>query len=222
MELVDQRKIASLESKGDSSDYIRSFILRELSRLSLSPKKIIDIGCGKGDLLEEILHLFPTAELFASDITNFGLNPKFQFIELDLNLKFSNKLGGFDLITSIEVIEHLENPRHFIRELSTLLNPHGVIVLSTPNIESITSLLSLIFKGYHSAFGGKAYPAHITSISTYEMRNIVNENNLLKLEKIFYIPNGRVPGTSVHYKDFLPFLRGKRFSDNYYVIIRRI
>ena len=41
---------------------------------------------------------------------------------------------SFDVVTATEVIEHLENPRLFLRDINRVLKPGGLCVLSTPNI----------------------------------------------------------------------------------------
>lgn len=42
-------------------------------------------------------------------------------------------LGQFDLVTSMEVIEHVTDPAAFVAELTAHLKPEGLMILSTPN-----------------------------------------------------------------------------------------
>lgn len=225
--LKQQRMNASLHSKGESSNHIHLGIIKMLEMLpSLkveSKLSIADIGCGTGILLHRMHQKFPQAELTGMDLTYFIEEKKswLHFEKCDLNTQFGSKDMQFDLVTSSEVIEHLENPRHFLRECLQLLKPEGYLVLSTPNIESYTSVLSFIFRGYHSAFGPKNYPAHITALSLYDLSNMVNETETAKLVNHYYIPNGRVPKMRVLWKSILPFAQGKRFSDNFVVVIQK-
>jgi len=53
----------------------------------------------------------------------------------DLNQDFSH-LGKYDLIIALEIIEHLENQFHFIREIKKSLTSTGYLILSSPNAES--------------------------------------------------------------------------------------
>ena len=54
------------------------------------------------------------------------------------------KLGGqFDLVTSMEVIEHVADPELFIRALAARLAPGGLMVLSTPNKTALSRLLMI-------------------------------------------------------------------------------
>ena len=143
---------------------------------------------------------------------------------LELKVDLNNKLEvteKFDLITCTEVIEHLENPRLFLREIEKITAHGGKIIMTTPNPYSFLSLLSYTIKGYHSSFGPKDYPAHISPLSPYQLTNMISEIHGLSIEKLSYIPNGRIPGTGIRYTKLLPFLTGKRFSDNYCCVIRK-
>lgn len=59
----------------------------------------------------------------------------------------------FDLVVTIEGIEHLENPSGFLRECARLVRPGGFIVLSTPNVDSIRSRTWAFLRGYPRFFG---------------------------------------------------------------------
>ncbi len=68
------------------------------------------------------------------------------FIPFDLNEDFS-KLGKFDAIIALEIIEHIENQFHFIRCIKKLLSDKGILFLSTPNVESTFSRAKFYFFG---------------------------------------------------------------------------
>ena len=53
----------------------------------------------------------------------------------------------FDLVTSLEGIEHVENQFHLLRELSRVLKPGGYLILSTPNICSLEERLNFLVRG---------------------------------------------------------------------------
>jgi 2-polyprenyl-3-methyl-5-hydroxy-6-metoxy-1,4-benzoquinol methylase len=90
-------------------------------------------------------------------ITSLDFRPDFfratgtTFIERDLNQDF-NDLGTFDLIIAIELIEHLENPAHFLRNASSCLSEHGKLIVTTPNIESGPSRAAFLMQGTLSFF----------------------------------------------------------------------
>ncbi|HWJ37756.1 MAG TPA: methyltransferase domain-containing protein, partial [Sphingomicrobium sp.] len=51
--------------------------------------------------------------------------------------------GQFDLITCMEVIEHVADPSTFVAELARLLAPGGLLILSTPNATGWSKLLMI-------------------------------------------------------------------------------
>jgi 2-polyprenyl-6-hydroxyphenyl methylase/3-demethylubiquinone-9 3-methyltransferase len=51
--------------------------------------------------------------------------------------------GSFDLVTSMEVIEHVTDPRAFVAGLAKLLAAEGLLVLSTPNRTSRSRLMMI-------------------------------------------------------------------------------
>jgi 2-polyprenyl-3-methyl-5-hydroxy-6-metoxy-1,4-benzoquinol methylase len=62
---------------------------------------------------------------------------------LDWNVAVAIPAGSFDGAIAAEVIEHLENPRQVAREWFRSLKRGGTLILSTPNNESIRSLMAL-------------------------------------------------------------------------------
>ena len=68
---------------------------------------------------------------------------------------------------SVETIEHLENPRAFVRELVRITQPGGWIVVTTPNQRSLVSLGALLLKGHFSAFGATQLPGASNGTARY-------------------------------------------------------
>ncbi|MBL9090523.1 MAG: class I SAM-dependent methyltransferase [Planctomycetaceae bacterium] len=204
---------AMQESLGKSSPYLYDKAF-ELSRLSNTHIKILDAGCGGGDFLN-FLHGKGFSRITGCDGFSFGSHA-FPFHQMNLNEPWSLP-EKYDFIFALEVIEHLENPRTFFRELHRCLNPGGTILVSTPNNESITSIISFILKGHFSAFVGRCYPAHITPVVTMDAVRIADEVGFKKIE-VFFSNQGRFPGTNLHWQKLLgPFCRGRRFSDNFFL-----
>ena len=225
MEKSEQKHYALEQAAGSSENEIYLSVLDKIKAHNMldSAKSLLDIGCGKGHFLKILNSNFKGKDLTGSDLFDYSSELSFdtKWVKQDLNLKPSENFQKYEIVTAIEVIEHLENPRKFIREFSQLLTPGGFFVITTPNLESFTSLISFFLRGYHSAFGDRSYPAHITAVSARDINLMVNENNGLKVIEQYFIPNGRVPGNVIKWKSFFPFLQGKRFSDNYITIIQK-
>jgi 2-polyprenyl-3-methyl-5-hydroxy-6-metoxy-1,4-benzoquinol methylase len=221
--LTENRKQASIQSKGLSGQEIYEEVISQVSKINLRDN-VLDVGCGTGILLNEIHKVSPESSLTGADLTDFsgGSSKSYIFHECDLNNQFHEGMDQFDIVTSIEVIEHLENPRQYIRSLAKTVKSGGRLLISTPNLDSWTSIISFVLRGYHSAFGPRDYPAHITALSEYELLQIAAEVEGISLTETVYIENGRVPGTSFLWRNVLPFLKGKRYSDNYLCIFKKI
>ncbi|CAB4244472.1 2-polyprenyl-3-methyl-5-hydroxy-6-metoxy-1, 4-benzoquinol methylase [Methylacidimicrobium sp. AP8] len=76
-----------------------------------------------------------------------GIHPAIRRERADLNgvLPFPDRF--FDLVVSLEGIEHLENPFQFLRELSRICRPGGYLLLSTPNICNLEERLNFLVRG---------------------------------------------------------------------------
>ena len=132
--------------------YIRDWIdqhwaLDEHSRRPLAGKTALDVGCGAGLLAE------PLARLGAK-VT--AIDPAAELIEaarehaagqgLDIDYRVSaieNLEGTFDLITSMEVIEHTADPQQFLNDLAKRLARNGLLMLSTPNATAWSKLITI-------------------------------------------------------------------------------
>jgi 2-polyprenyl-3-methyl-5-hydroxy-6-metoxy-1,4-benzoquinol methylase len=126
-----------------------------------------------------------------------------------------------DVVVSVETIEHLENPRAFIRELVRLVKPGGWILITTPNQLSLLSLLTLLFKKRFSAFQDIHYPAHLTALLEIDLLRIGSECGLGELN-IAYSHQGRLVLTPWHYPAFLARLFPQALSDNLMLIGRKL
>lgn len=113
--------------------------------------KILELGCHKGHLLNE---LFQNGykNLDAIDIKDLreyeNLKKYTKFFELDLNKKllpFQN--NSFDLLYSLQVLEHLENPHFFARECRRVLKPGGKLIISMPHGHNLASKIRFLLKG---------------------------------------------------------------------------
>ena len=120
----------------------------ECSRTPLAGKTALDVGCGAGLLAE------PLARLGAS-VTGIDAS-----LELIAVAKEHGRAGGleidyragelqelkarFDLVTCMEVIEHVADPAAFVCTLADRLAPDGLLIISTPNATGWSKLLMII------------------------------------------------------------------------------
>ena len=119
----------------------------EHGRRPLEGKSALDVGCGAGLLAE------PLARLGAA-VTAIDAAPELiavardharaQGLEIDYRAAAVEEIEGtFDLVTSLEVIEHVADPQAFIASLARRLAPGGLMILSTPNRTAWSKLLTI-------------------------------------------------------------------------------
>ena len=132
--------------------YIRDMIDQhwqcdEHVRTPLEGKTALDVGCGAGLLAEPLARL--GARVAAIDaapelIAVARDHAAAMGLEIDYRACAVEKLEGrFDLITCMEVIEHVADPAAFVRALARCLAPGGLLILSTPNATGWSKLLMI-------------------------------------------------------------------------------
>ena len=118
----------------------------ERSLKPLAGKTALDVGCGAGLLCEPLARMGGTVTgvdaapeniaAAAAHAAQSGLKIDYREGEL-----WAQKLGRFDLVTSMEVIEHVTDPAAFVAELVAHLKPDGLLIMSTPNRTAVSKLL---------------------------------------------------------------------------------
>jgi 2-polyprenyl-6-hydroxyphenyl methylase / 3-demethylubiquinone-9 3-methyltransferase len=119
--------------------------LDEHDRKPLAGKSAADVGCGAGLLCEPLARL--GAEMVGIDaapenIAAARVHAEGQGLAIDYRTGSIDVLGPepFDLITSLEVVEHVADPAVFVRGLANALAPGGLLILSTPNRTPVSRL----------------------------------------------------------------------------------
>src|ERR1700722_4917287 len=95
-----------------------------------------------------------------------------------MNSTFSESISDrFGAITATEVIEHMENPRHFLRQCRKLLKAGGKIFISTPNIDGTMAKAYYVRTGNFWMFSDEYYNSvgHITPISKWLLLKSLEE-----------------------------------------------
>ncbi|HEU4820750.1 MAG TPA: bifunctional 2-polyprenyl-6-hydroxyphenol methylase/3-demethylubiquinol 3-O-methyltransferase UbiG, partial [Qipengyuania sp.] len=113
----------------------------------LEGKTALDVGCGAGLLAEPLARLGGQVtaidaapeliEAARAHATGSGLSIDYRAVAVE-DLK-----GKFDLVTSMEVIEHVADPQAFVKDLAARLAPGGLLILSTPNRTAWSKLLTI-------------------------------------------------------------------------------
>ena len=96
--------------------------------------RLLEVGCARGDFMQvarghfEVAGVEPNRELAAASSL---VGPVHQ------DVIERTPWSGFDVIATFHVIEHVDSPRSFIRAAVERLKPGGLMVIETPNIDSL-------------------------------------------------------------------------------------
>ncbi|HXW16917.1 MAG TPA: class I SAM-dependent methyltransferase [Candidatus Acidoferrales bacterium] len=114
--------------------------------------KVLDAPCGDGEIA--IMLARSGFEVSGVDIVNEltpeareALGGRFQIGDLTSKLPWPD--ASFDLVVSIEGIEHLENAFVFAREVNRVCRPGGFFIVTTPNTISIRSRVRFFGSGFY-------------------------------------------------------------------------
>jgi SAM-dependent methyltransferase len=102
--------------------------------LSNASERVLDLGCGTGygtaQLAESLENVYAIDRISPDSEARHG---RAQFLRADMNGMPLHD-GCFDLVVSFQVIEHLEDPSHYLTTIARTLRPGGVALITTPNL----------------------------------------------------------------------------------------
>ena len=155
-----------------------------LSKFMSGGKVIVDLGCGAGEVLDELSQLYEV--VIGLDVNTTRLDQcnappaRWSFVCADLNQCFPLESDYADGVFANQVIEHIEDPCFFARETFRILKPGGMAVVTTPNIRYIKHLLRLVGLGRGPSTGGGAVidgawdNGHIHYFTHRDLREVFN------------------------------------------------
>ena len=142
----------SLDSEIEGHELLNRFTFESIWPLSVRNKHVLDVGCGSGHLLDA---------LSGASKNQVGIEPCSPYLtsiiekgyEAYSSIQDCTNKGRekyFDFGFSIQVIEHVLNPRLFLEDIRRLLKPGANLLISTPNRDDI--LMSLMPDDFPSFF----------------------------------------------------------------------
>ncbi len=209
------------QSLGISDAAIYLMVAEALKDRDKSGGVLVDVGCGTGQLWSHVGKQFTryvgVDAVRYQDFTDAG---EFHLVDLDTG-RTALPDACADVVAAVETIEHLENPRTFMRELARLVRPGGVVIVTTPNQLSFLSLLTLIAKKRFSSFQDVHYPTHLMALLEVDLQRIAAECGLKDI-RVKYSLQGRIVLTPWHYPRFIARLLPRMFSDNVLLLGRKV
>jgi ubiquinone biosynthesis O-methyltransferase len=172
--------------------YLEGPLLAELE--PLSGATVLDIGCGNGALTASLAKR--GAAVTGLDLSESGIalaraaHPDARFEVASVYDDLHARFGTFDRVVALEVIEHLYDPRMFVRRAFEALKPGGRLVLSTP-FHSYLKNLALAVSGKLDAHFTVLWDGgHIKFFSQRTLETVLREAGF---EDLRFQGAGRVP-----------------------------
>ena len=172
--------------------------------VDLADKQALDIGCGGGIISEGLAHRH--AKVTGIDMAPNAINiakhhAKAHHLDIDYQVITAEEfaedhLEKFDVITCLEMLEHVPTPSSVIKAASDMLKPGGHIFFSTINrtfkakslaVFAAENILRIVPKGTHD------YNKFITPLELYEMCEAYGLT-VKKIQGMSYNPFNRVAG----------------------------
>jgi len=167
-------------SKSHRLKHYKKYI-RELNHLfssnDLGHLKVLDFGCGYGNFLQILKREVKNMEVHGIEVnkevcekasSNLGGAPVY-CVDLKSDTEGVVPRNYFDAITLLDVIEHLDDPRAYLKVLAQCAKAKSYLLLSTPNIESLNAKL------YGSRWILHSPPYHIHYFGPKSMRILLSQ-----------------------------------------------
>lgn len=129
-------------------------------------ERVLEVGCGEGEIAERLRDRFPAARVTALDLPDAGLRAQWAgrtgvgFLHADAHrLPFAD--DAFDLVVAVEVCEHLHHPWSGLAEMARVSSRH--LVLSVPR-EPMFRMGNFLTGRHVAAFGNT--PGHLNHWGT--------------------------------------------------------
>jgi len=159
-----------------------SAIRREVVTRIPAQSKILEVGCGHGEVLWSCYR--PESMMTGVDINpnsvaiarhRFEGKPNVTFLEGDVR-KMDLKDGSFDCILCTEVVEHIPDPTDVLNEISRLLKPGGIFISTVPWEHLLVLLRTLILPVRLLQGRGVLVPEHLHYFNKTGYRKLLEKH----------------------------------------------
>jgi len=145
---------------------------------SFQGKRVLDIGCGGGILTDSIARA--GADAVGIDLSSKALKvaqlhalesgtPRVQYREISAEDMAAEQAGSFDVVTCMEMLEHVPDPSSVVRACSTLVKPGGWVFFSTIHRSAKSFLMAIV---------GAEYVLNMLPRGTHEYAKMIRPSEL--------------------------------------------
>jgi 2-polyprenyl-6-hydroxyphenyl methylase/3-demethylubiquinone-9 3-methyltransferase len=135
--------------------YIRDQACALLDCADLSGLKILDVGCGGGILTEPLARQGAKVtgiDAGAANIAAAKTHAKKMELKIDYRATTAEDLAAsgaqFDIVTALEIVEHVTDPAEFLKDCARMVKPGGVMFVSTLNRTVTSFALGIVAAEY--------------------------------------------------------------------------
>jgi 2-polyprenyl-6-hydroxyphenyl methylase/3-demethylubiquinone-9 3-methyltransferase len=122
----------------------------------LAGKQVLDVGCGGGILSESMVHKGATvmgidmgeAPLNVAELHSLESGVEVEYRQVPVEVLAEERPGDFDVVTCMEMLEHVPDPASVIRACTKLAKPGGWVFFSTLNRNPKSYLFAIIGAEY--------------------------------------------------------------------------
>ncbi len=146
-------------------------------RARLSGKTVLDVGCGGGILTEAMAALgakvtgidMGTAPLAVAKLHLKESGHEVEYLKTTAEALAQERRGTFDVVTCLEMLEHVPDPAPVVRACAELVRPGGAVFFSTINRNPKSFLFAIV---------GAEYVLNLLPRGTHEYRKFIKPSEL--------------------------------------------
>jgi len=177
LNFLNERGVILMIEKTVAGLHAHLFNLFESIVGNAKKKSILDIGCGSGAWLDRV-KILGFNRMVGIDYIQPKAVSGLELMRFDINHDAPNSLGQFDVISCIEVIEHIENIGNLLDLIKDALNKDGLACVTTPNIESLRARVRAVVSGRIPSFDSKSDPTHLCPVLRDSLQKMLSRRNL--------------------------------------------